>query len=227
MKKEIVVLSLGGSIIIPDEIDLVFLRKFRQLILQNLRNYAKIIIVAGGGKVCRKYQQAAKKLTTISQADLDWIGIAATKLNSELIRTLFAPQAFSSIVDQPRKKIKTPKKIIVGSGSLPGSSSDLDAVLLAENFGAKTVINLSNISYVYTKDPRKYQDAKPIKKISWQEFKKVIGTKYKPGMNVPFDPVAAKRAEKKGIKVIIAKGTNLNNFSNLLKEKPFQGTVIG
>lgn len=226
MKKETIVLSLGGSIVVPDEIDVNFLKKFRQLILQSLKKYIKIIIVVGGGKICRKYQAAVKKITSPPLGELDWIGISATKLNAELIRVIFAKYAFPLVVSKPNKKIKTSKKIIIGSGSFPGSSSDLDAVLLAENFGAKKVVNLSNISYVYTKDPRKFKEAKPIKKISWPEFKKVIGTKFRPGMNAPFDPVAAKRAEKKKISVIVMKGTDLRNFTYFLKGKSFKGTVI-
>ena len=226
MKKESIIISLGGSIIVPEEINVAFLKKFRQLIVQNLKKYSKVIIVAGGGKICRKYQQAASKISKIAEEDLDWVGIAATKLNAELIRAIFGKLAYERVAYNPHQKVQTNKKIIIGCGYAPGSSSDLDAVVLANNYGAKTVVNLSNISYVYTKDPKKHKDAKPIKKMSWQEFKKTIGGKFTPGMNAPFDPVAGKRAEQEGIKVVVMKGTNLTNFGRFLKERPFQGTVI-
>jgi uridylate kinase len=227
MQKEKIIISLGGSIIVPDEVNYNFLKKFRGMIVKNLKNYDKIVIVAGGGKVCRKYNSAAEKVTKIPPEELDWLGIAATKLNAELIRVIFGKLAYDRVVNNPHQKIDTHKKLIIGSGYVPGSSSDLDAVILAEHYGAETVINLSNISHVYNKDPRKYKDAKAIGAMTWSEFKQVIGGKYKPGMNAPFDPVAAKRAEKAGIRVVVMKGTNLANFKRFLQKKPFSGTVIG
>lgn len=226
MKKESIIISLGGSIIVPEKVNVAFLRKFRRLIIQNLKNYSKIIIVAGGGKVCRNYQQAAGKIAKISEEDLDWVGIAATKLNAEMIRAIFGKLAYEKVAYNPHQKVITNKKIVVGSGYAPGSSSDLDAVVLAKNHGAKTVINLSNISYVYTKDPRKHKDAKLIRAMSWLEFKKIIGGKFTPGMNAPFDPVAGQLAQKLDVKIVVMKGTNLTNFANFLKGRKFRGTVI-
>lgn len=227
MQKEKIIISLGGSIIVPDEVNWMFLKKFRELIVRNQQKYSKIIIVAGGGKVCRKYNAAAEKITKIAPDDLDWLGISATKLNAELVRVIFGKLAYEKVVNNPHQKINTEKKIIIGSGYVPGSSSDLDAVILAEQYGAKTVVNLSNISHVYDKDPRKHKDAKRIGALSWKEFKGVIGGKYKPGMNAPFDPVAAQRAEKAGIRVVVMKGTNLANIRKFIEKKPFSGTVIG
>lgn len=225
-KKSAVIISLGGSIIVPDEVNATFLKKFRAVIVGSLKKYSKVVIVAGGGKVCRKYNAAAEKVTKVPPVELDWLGIAATKLNAELIRVIFGKLAYEKVVSNPHKKINTAKKIIIGSGYAPGSSSDLDAVVLAEQYGAKTVINLSNISHVYNKDPRKHKNAKKIGVMTWKEFKQVIGGKYVPGMNAPFDPVAAKRAEKAGIRVVVMKGTNIANFKRFLQGKPFAGTVI-
>jgi uridylate kinase len=227
MEKEKIILSLGGSIIVPNEVNATFLKKFREVIVGSLKKYSKVVIVAGGGKVCRKYNAAAEKITKVTPVELDWLGIAATKLNAELIRVIFGKLAYEKVVTNPHKKVNTTKKIIIGSGHMPGSSSDLDAVILAEKYGAKTVINLSNISHVYNKDPRKHKDAKRIGVMTWKEFKQVIGGKYVPGMNAPFDPVAAKRAEKAGIRVVVMKGTNIANFKRFLQGKPFAGTVIG
>ena len=39
MKKKIIVLSLGGSLIIPDKIDIEFLKKFKKIILKKEKNY--------------------------------------------------------------------------------------------------------------------------------------------------------------------------------------------
>ena len=104
----------------------------------------------------------------------------------------------------------------------------MDAVLLAKNIGAKLVINLSNIDHVYDKDPRKYKDAKKIVEISWDAFlKHIVGEKWKPGMNTPFDPVASREAKKAGIDVIVTDGRDIENLRHILEKATFfKGTVI-
>ena len=114
----------------------------------------------------------------------------------------------------------------MAGGWEPGCSTDFDAVLIAKNFSAKTVINLSNIDYVYNKNPKEFPDARPIEKISWKDYRKMFGGPWTPGFNSPFDPVAAKEAEKLKMRVIIANGKNLENLEKILKGKKFVGTEI-
>lgn len=221
------VISLGGSIIVPEKIDVEFLKEFKQLILDYVKKGHRAIIVAGGGYTCRFYNKAAEKLNNdLDNEDLDWIGIKATKLNAELVRVMFGDSAYKEVIDDPTQPIQTDKKIIIGSGWKPGCSSDKDAVLLAVNFKMDTVINLSNIEYVYDKDPKKFDDAKPLEKISWDEMKSIVGEKWVPGANLPFDPVASKLAAENNLKVIIAKGTDLENLKKILEESEYKGTTI-
>ena len=220
-----VVLILGGSIINPEEIDVTFLKDFKKIIIDYANQGNKILIVAGGGHTARKYQNAASSVAKISEVDLDWVGIRATKINAELIRSIFGKDAYECIIDNPTEKILTQKKIIIGSGWQPGCSSDKDAVLLAENFKADTLVNITNVDYVYDKDPSKFTDAKHIKKLSWEEMKGIVGAKWKPGMNLPFDPVASRKAASLKLRLIIM-SKDLNNFKNFLLGKKFIGTVI-
>lgn len=224
-----IVLSLGGSMIVPEKIDVAFLKKFRSLILgfinKNNKN-SKIAIICGGGKVCRDYQNAARELDVNDKEPLDLIGIKSTKLNAELVKSIFGEEAFG-VVDDPEKPFKTPKRIIIGAGYLPGHSTDTDAILLAKNIGADTIINLTNIDYVYDKDPRKYKDATPLKNLSWNHFLNLIGAEWTPGKNTPFDPVAAKESKNFGMKVIIINGSDLENLSNCMYGRKFNGTIIG
>ena len=220
------ILSLGGSIIVPDEIDISFLKKFRKIILDYTKKGHRVAIIAGGGHTCRKYNTAAGKIVKPKAMDLDWIGITATMINAELVRTILSDYAYPKIVTNPTAKIKTKKKIVIGSGWQPGCSSDKAAVLLAKNLGIKTVVNLTNIDHVFDKDPKKFKDAKPIKKMSWKRMQGIVGTKWIPGSNLPFDPVASTAARKAGLKVVIMRGTDLNNFRKFLAKKEFKGTVI-
>ena len=226
-KQEAIILSLGGSLIVPQgKIAVNFLKKFKKLILKLLKQGYKIVVITGGGGVNRQYNQGAQRIAKIKDLDLDWLGISITKVNAELVRTIFSKYAYSQVIADPNTKIKTSKKLIIASGWKPGCSSDKDAVLWAKNLKAKTIINMSDINYVYDKDPDKYADAKPLKQISWKDFLKIVGTKWSPRTSAPFGPPASKLAQKLKLKVIVLNGKKLKNLENCLKGKNFQGTII-
>lgn len=228
MKKTTKIISVGGSIIIPKTgFDVIFLKKFRELILSHVKKGTKFVLVVGGGGTCRQYQEALVKTVKTNDKNLDWLGIQSTWLNAEFVRMMFGEFAHKEIIKDPTKKIKTNKSIIIAGGWKPGWSTDMDAVLLAKNFGASEVINLSNIDYVYDKDPNKFKLAKKIEKTDWESFRKnVVGNKWNPGKNAPFDPIASREAEKLSLKVAILKGTNLKEVDNAILGDDFKGTLI-
>jgi uridylate kinase len=227
MKNQTIIISLGGSLIVPHNVDIKFLTKFKKVILNFIAKKNKVILICGGGSVCRQYQQAVKQVNPkVSNLDLDWLGIDITQLNALAVKLMFGKYAASQILINPTKKIKTSQRIIIGSGWKPGCSSDKDAVLAAKTYNCKTVINLSNIKYVYDKDPRQHKNARRLPKLSWPEFRKIIGHRWVPGANVPFDPVAAGLAQKLGLKLVIMKGSDLGNFKKFLNGEKFQGTIV-
>lgn len=220
-----IILSLGGSLIWPDGFDSNFVKKFRQAISKYTKKNCRFAIICGGGKLARVFQQIASRQKKLGNEELDWLGIHATKINSHLVKSVFGNDAEDFIVSDPTKKLKTSKKIIIASGWKPGWSTDYDAVLLAKNLDVKEIINMSNIDYVFDRDPKKNPDAKKIGNIGWQNYRKLIGQKWKAGLNAPFDPVASKAAQKYGMKAIII-GKDLKNLQNLLDGKKFKGTSI-
>jgi len=222
-----VIISLGGSLIVPDKIDISFLQQFKALLEKHLATEdIRFVVVCGGGKPAREYQEAARKLGVPSSADLDWVGIMATRLNAELVRTMFGELAHSTVVIDPHQPINSLKKVIVAAGYQPGHSTDMDAVLLAQQLRAGLVVNLSNIDYVYDKNPAQFKDAKRFEAMSWKELRAIVGDAWKPGMNVPFDPVAAREAEKAKLKVIVANGKDIANLGLILSGKKFKGTMV-
>ena len=223
-----IVISLGGSIICPQpgEINVNFLKKFKKLILKYLRKNFRFIIVPGGGKICRVYQKVAAKITKLPAEDIDWLGIHTTRLNAHLLRTIFRKEAYPVVLDNPKKPIKNDWKLLIASGWRPGRSTDYIVVLLARRFKIKEVINAGDVPFVYDKDPDKYKSAKAFKKISWSEYRKLVGWRWSPGLSAPFDPVAAGIAKKLKIRVCIIKGTELPNFERVLAGKKFKGTII-
>ncbi len=226
MKEETIIISLGGSLIIPDQIDVDFLREFKEIILSQVALGKKFIIITGGGKVCRRYQDAAKQLSNPPDDDLDWIGIASLRLNAQLVRVIFEDKTDKRIIKNFSESFDFSKPIILGSAYKPGQSTDWDAVLAAKNVGAKKVINLSNTDYVYDSDPKVNPLAKKLEKISWADYRSLIPAEWNPGLNSPFDPIASKMAEELGLEVVIMNGKPIENFKKYLNGESFQGTII-
>jgi uridylate kinase len=227
----VTVISLGGSIVAPDSVDSKFLTGFAGLIQELLDEDAgrRFILVTGGGGPARAWQDAYRKVAggQYSAAEADWIGIMATRLNGQLVKAVMAEWCNQEVVTDPTQAQPLTGKVLVAAGWKPGFSSDNDAVLLAERFGAGTVVNLSNIEKVYTGDPKKDPSAKPLDSISWADFRAMVGDEWVPGKNVPFDPVASRHAQRIGLRVICAAGRDLENLKKIIRGGAFKGTVIG
>lgn len=222
-----IVIALGGSIIASQKIQVMFLKRFRKLILKFLKENVRFVIVTGGGKVARDYIKACSQISRISTEDKDWLGIHATRINAHFLRTIFKKEAYPVVLDNPLKEVDGEDyQLFIASGWRPGWSTDYDAILLAERLGADKIIIASKIAYVYEKDIATHPKAKPIKEIKWKDYRKLIGEKWQPGMGAPVDPIAAKLAQKLKMEVIVTKGTNLKNLESILKGGKFKGTII-
>lgn len=226
MNNETIVISVGGSLICPDNIDVDFLKRFKEIINKHVKKGKRFILITGGGKTARNYQQAVREVGELNDEELDWLGIHATRINAHLLRTIFKEFAHPIINHDPTEKIDFKENILIASGWKPGFSTDYDAVLLAKQVGAKKLVNLSNIDYVYDKDPKEFPDAKPVKEIKWNDFRNMFGEEWSPGLNAPFDPVASKEAEQIKMTVYILNGKKLENLDNVLEGKEFSGTTI-
>lgn len=229
-KTETVVLSVGGSLVVPNGgIDIDFLKKMNVFIRSQIKDrQRRFLIVIGGGRTARHYRDAAKDVIgTITDEDLDWIGIHATRLNAHIFRTIFQDIAHPRIIENYDRKLRNwNEPIAIGSGWKPGWSTDYCSVVLARDYNASVIINLSNIDYVFDKDPSVFKDAKKITKTTWSYFEKLVPKEWKPGTNAPFDPVASQLAKRLGTMVIVANGKNFSNLNKILSGENFKGTVI-
>lgn len=223
---EYIIISLGGAIINPDQVDVPFLKIFVSTIKEYVDKGYKFVIITGGGKLCRNYNDTANSLANPSKDDLDWLGIATTRLNAELVRIAFGNYAHDTIIMDPDNIPSTDKPILIGGGWKPGNSSDLAAVYCAFGVNAKKILNLSNIDFAYNKDPKKFPDATPIRNSTWVDFRALLPKEWEPGLSSPFDPIAAEKAESMNLEVVIMNGRNIENLKNYLDDKEFVGTVI-
>ena len=230
--RERVIISVSGSLIVPNEgIAVEFLSKLNFFIRDQLVRYPQrqFFLVIGGGMLARHYIDAGREVVghELSAEDLDWLGVHATRLNAHLVRTIFRDIAHPYIINDYDIIRKAQEPVVVAAGWKPGWSTDYCAILLAEDYREDTVINLGVLKQLYDKDPNKYDGAQAIDRITWEDFRKIIGDdKWVPGMHAPFDPVAAKRAQGLGVRVVILTGTDFENVEKYLRNESFVGTVI-
>ena len=227
MKKEVKVLSLGGSLIVPDEINIQFLRKFRKIINKNKRKF-KFVIVCGGGSVARKYIKALSNEKQKGYVQ-DLAGISVTRLNARFMSYFFEIDPEKGIPHDMRSiKNMLLKNDIVFCGGLrysPNQTSDSTAVRLANYFGTD-FINVTNVKGLYTKNPKKFKDAKFLSRATIEEFNKIV-TKIesRPGMHAPVDHSAMRIIKNNKIKTFIV-GGDVKQLDNLLNGRKFIGARI-
>jgi uridylate kinase len=201
-----VVVSIGGSLL-TKELTAENFKRYADAFLELKSKGHQLIVVCGGGKVCREYRDIGKKLGG-NDEQLDFIGIMATHLNAatlysalgengELIK--WAP--LKKAVKEVKKKFG--EKILVGAGYDIGTSSDFDAVSFAKAIGADMLVNATNINGVYSEDPKINPNVKKFDRLTHKEFVKIIKKNVQvPGEYRLFDLPAAKLIKRLKLKTV-------------------------
>ncbi len=227
---DVKVVDLGGSLIAPDGVDVDFVQAFTQAASTYLEEEPerRLILVCGGGRLCRDYQRAYRDIAAKPSDDgADWIGVTTTRVNAELMKQVLAAYCPDPVVHDPTTIRVFAGRVLVAGGWKPGFSTDYDAVVLAERFSADTVVVLSNIEKVYSADPATDPDARPLDALAWEEFLHLVGEKWTPGLSSPMDPTAARKAAEIGLRCVFAGGRDIQNAFRILRGQSFTGTTIG
>jgi len=229
--KKIVVISLGGSLIIPNKINIEFLEKFKKVLLKNQKKY-KFIVVCGGGKTARIYIQGLEnKKMSLRKKQLfqSFLGISSTRQNARFMTYFFGEDAHQGIPHNMRD-IKNLFRLhnIVFCGALryaKNQTSDTTSAKLSRYFKT-SFINLTNVKGLYDKNPKKFRSAKFISEINHKDFLKMAKKiEFKPGQHFILDQKAAKIIKKHNITTYII-GPDLKQLHNILNHKYFIGTII-
>ncbi len=219
------VISLGGSILVPDSINQETVRHIRELVEYCKQIKRPLIIVVGGGAPARMYQEALRHAGIHESKVLDWMGISATHMNARFIAAALEYDT-QAIVTSCDTFVFAGEPLVIAGGWKPGWSTDYVAVYLAKVCGAREVLNVSNIPYVYEQDPRVVPDAKYFTQLSWREYLALIPEVWSPGLSSPFDPIASRFAETHGLEVIILSGKEITQIPNYIDTQTYQGTRI-
>lgn len=226
-QKKIIVISLGGSLIIPDEINHSYLRNFKKVLLEHTNKY-KFVVICGGGNIARKYMSVLKK-EGISQELQSYAGISSTRTNARFLSYFFnlnQKKGIPHTLKTLKKQIK--KDSIVFCGALnyrPEQTSDTTAAMIAKELKSE-FINLTNVPGLFNKNPNKNKNAKLIKKISWKKFnEKAQKIKYKPGQHFVLDQKSSRIILQEKIPTYIM-GEDIKELKKFLRNTKFKGTII-
>ena len=221
-----IVAAIGGSILIP-KFDSENFKKYAET-LKSLSNEHELFIVVGGGKPAREYINILRDLNC-GEAKCDDIGIEVTRLNAKLLISALDEYAYPKVPTtfQEALEYSAINKIIVMGGSEPAHSTDAVAAILAEYINADLFVDLTSVDGLYTKDPRKYDDAELIPEISANEMLELIkGKDVKAGTYELFDMTAIQMIKRSSLDTVICNGENPDNLVKAINGEKIGTKVI-
>ncbi len=201
------VISLGGSLLTKD-FSVSGVKKYIYVLKRLAEKTEKLVIVVGGGRICREYQSIARELGT-SQEMQDYIGIKSTHFNASLVASALGNYAEIPNSEKELKAALKKNKIVVCGGLKIGQSTDAVAAFAAKEIKADLLINASNVDGVYDSNPKENKNAKKIPKLTYEELKKILSHNAQlPGQYGLFDLRAVETISKAKIKTVFIDGTD-------------------
>jgi uridylate kinase len=224
MKK--VVLSLGGSVLIPT------LEEHRvtryAAVLQEIATYARLYVVVGGGGEARRYITTARELGC-SEASADEVGIAVTRLNAMLLAGALGDAACPLIAGSQAEAMAygATGRIVLMGGVTPAQTTDAVAAVLAERCGADLLVNLTSVDGIYTADPRIDPAAERLARLTPETLLEIVGTgSLMAGSNTVIDMIAAKVIQRSGIPLLVIDGRDPDNLARALLSGTHSGSIV-
>jgi len=221
-----IVLRVGGSVVAsPPNPQLIqnYAEFFRNL---RAEGYEAVVVV-GGGTPARQYIQLAKDIG-LKEEEQDEVAISVSRLFAQLLALKLGGLEWKTIPTslETVSEVLNEKGIVVMGGLKPGMTTDTVAALVASHVGAELIVKVSDQDGVYTKDPKKYSDAKKIDRLSFDDLSQLMEQdKHKAGIHQIIDPEAIRILKKNRIKTIIVNGKKPENLLAALKGEKI-GTLI-
>lgn len=221
----VVAVSLGGSVVNPAKPSLENIKRIAEVFEKSKE---KLAIVVGGGAYAREYAEIIRKLNG-NEFYADVVATMETKQNAMLLLSALknAYPKIPSGFETAASAIKNYQYVVMG-GTIPGITTDTDAVLLAEATFAKRLVNISNVPAVYDKDPLKYKGAKKYSKMSHEQLIELaVGSdRRKAGEHFVFDMIACKLARRSKLELHFVSWKNEQDVLNAIKGRAHGGTIV-
>lgn len=220
-----VVVSIGGSVLIPGNNDSDYIARLAEMLL-SVKDDVQLAVVCGGGKTARYYASTGKELGG-STYQLDIMGIGATRLNAQLLGL--------ALGDMPERVPETaedlaassvPGRIVVMGGTEPGHTTDAVSMMVAQAMKADRVVNATAVDAVYTADPRTNPDAEKIERMTIARLGEIVYKEHDASKSSVFDPLGVRIAQESRIDISMVDGRNLGELRKAILGQPFDGTFV-
>ncbi len=220
-------LSVGGSILLPEDENVSHIKDIAEVILEASKE-RKLYLVIGGGSTARKYINWGRELGA-NEATLDDLGIETSRLNARLLIIALGRAVYSVPAKNFDEAVSAGNHypIVTMGGTHPGHTTDAVAAMLAERLHVKRMINVTSVDGVYTADPKKDPDAEHIEKMEYDRLIEIVSKGERgAGPNIVFDPLAAKIIKRANIVTQIVSGYDLENLRKTIDNEDFSGTTV-
>jgi len=221
-----VVVRIGGSVLASPP-DPVIINKYVNLLKNLKRQGHEIVAVVGGGSIARGFIRIAGEMG-LSEPEQDEIAISVSRLIAQLLAkglgdlgSRMVPASIDEAVDLLKGGV-----VVVMGGLKPGMTTDAVAAMLAERLGADLLVKATDQEGIYSKDPKKYSDAKKIDVLSFDDlFRLFEEDRHRAGIHQVLDPEAVRLLQKRRTKTIVVNGFNPENVALVVRGKKV-GTLI-
>ncbi|HUL39885.1 MAG TPA: UMP kinase [Methanomassiliicoccales archaeon] len=222
-----VVVSLGGSILIPGERDAENFSAIAGL-MRSLSKELHLVLICGGGKVARYYISTGRELGA-AQDRLDEMGIEATRLNARLLQIALGRDACDCLPRTVEEAVKEGRKgkILVMGGTSPGHTTDAVAAMVALRLGAKRIVNATSVDAAYSTDPNKHRDAVRYSRLTHKQLYELVDKGlHSAGPSDVFDRAGAEVAMRANIPIFIVNGRDHEELRAAIRGEKIKGTVV-
>ncbi len=185
-KRKRVLVKFSGEALAGKEgygIDTQILKYIADEIEDLVRNSIEVAVVVGGGNIIRGV--TAAKDGIIKRTSGDYMGMLATVINAVALQEALEHNgvyarvqsaikleqiAETFIVRRAKRHLEKGRVVIFGAGTgNPFFTTDTAATLRATEIEASMIIKATKVNGVYDKDPNKYDDAKKLDVLTYED----------------------------------------------------------
>jgi uridylate kinase len=220
------VLRIGGSVV-ASPFNPALLSDYADLLMRLKREGHVIAAVVGGGSLAREMIKVAKEMR-LKEPEQDKVAISVSRLVAKLLLMKLDEAGAVKVamsIEEAADLVKEGKVVVMG-GLKPGMTTDAVAAMLADRIGADLLVKATDQEGIYTRDPRKYPDARKLDVLSFDDLTRFFEKeKHEAGIHQVLDPEAVRILKKRKTRTIVLNGFNPNNVLLAVKGEKV-GTLI-
>ena len=221
-----VIVRVGGSIV-GSPLNALLIGNYIALLKELKQHGHEVVAVVGGGSLARDFIKVAAGFG-LGEAKRDWAAIHVSRLFAQLFVLGLGEAGCGTVpvsLDEAEACLERGKIVIMG-GLRPGMTTDTVAALIGERVHADLLVKGSNVDGIYSKDPKKYSDAKKLDSLTFDDLEGLFeSNKHKAGIHQIVDPEAIKILQRCKLTTVVVDGYHSANVLAAVNGEKV-GTVI-